>query len=121
MHWPASSMMFGYELIDRAFGSGERGVEIQGVSKKVLETFSQRSAERDWAIADFVHEQGRNPTNRQIAVLVRRTRKDEPVKISPAEVRLLQLERLGTPNRIKLEILRSAACAEVQKRRLTTA
>jgi len=112
---------YGYELINRAFGSGERVVEIQGVSKEVLEIFSQRSAQRDRAIADFVHEHGRNPTNRQIAVLVRRTRNDEPVEISPAEVRLLQLERLGIQNRIQLETLRSVACTESQKRRLTIA
>ncbi len=109
----------GYELIDHTLESRERAVEIQGVSREVLEIFSQRSAQRDQAIADFVQEHGRNPTNRQIAVLVRRTRKDEPVEISPAEVRQHQLERLGIPNRNQLETLRSIACAESRKREFT--
>jgi conjugative relaxase-like TrwC/TraI family protein len=85
----------GYETEDRRSSKGkDLGFEIKGVSQGLLEKYSQRSEQRDRAIAEFVETNGRQPTDNEVAVLVRESRADKLVEISSAEVRLRQTARL---------------------------
>jgi conjugative relaxase-like TrwC/TraI family protein len=70
--------------------------EIAGVPEEVIAKFSQRSRQRDEAIEQFVEYQGKNPTNREIGILVRDNR-DAKAVMPTEEVRERQLERL-TPS-----------------------
>ena len=68
----------GYETEDKRDGRGrDCGFEIRGVSSDLLHKFSQRSQQRDAAIQEFVKRAGRQPTDNEVAVLVRETRADE--------------------------------------------
>jgi conjugative relaxase-like TrwC/TraI family protein len=62
----------GYEIEDR-----KNGFEIKGISQSFIEKFSQRSKERDEAIAAFIQEHGRAPSDDEIAILVRDSRADK--------------------------------------------
>lgn len=100
---------YGYEIVDRFHNGRERGFEIRGVAEETLDTFSQRSEQRDQAIAQFTQENGRGPTNREVAVLVRDSRNEKLTEISTAAVRAQQWERLGPAGRAELENLRQSA------------
>ncbi len=85
----------GYEIETRRDSKGrDRGFEIRGVSRDLLDRFSQRSQQRDAAIRTFVAENGRQPTDNEVTVLVRETRADKLTEISTEEVRSRQRERL---------------------------
>src|SRR5208283_5035259 len=85
----------GYEIEDRRSSKGKNlGFEIKGVSDELLAKYSQRSQQRDRAIADFVESKGRQPSDNEVAVLVRESRADKLVEISTSEVRSRQRERL---------------------------
>ncbi len=85
----------GYEIENRRDARGQDcGFEIVGVSDALLETFSQRSKQRDQAIDAFTLENGRKPTDNEVAVLVRESRADKLIEISTAEVRARQQQRL---------------------------
>ena len=85
----------GYEIESQRNAKGvDNGFEIKGISKEVLETYSQRSDQRDESIRQFAAEHGRQPTDNEIAVLVRESRPDKLHEISSAEVHRLQLERI---------------------------
>ena len=62
---------------------------------ELLDRFSQRSRQRDAAIQVFVAENGRQPTDNEVAVLVRETRADKLTEISTEEVRSRQRDRLS--------------------------
>src|ERR1700730_3962172 len=97
----------GYETEDRRSPKGkDLGFEIKGVSQKLLEKCSQRSEQRDRAIAKFVETNGRQPTDNEVAVLVRESRADKLVEISSAEVRLRQTARLAPDESQTLEQIR---------------
>ncbi|MBL8227358.1 MAG: relaxase domain-containing protein [Bryobacterales bacterium] len=103
-------MALGYEIEQRTDAKGrDLGFEIKGLSPELLEIYSQRSAQRDAAIADFVERNHREPTENEIAVLVRETRPDKLAEISTAEVRALQLDRLTPELRREMEAVRDAA------------
>jgi hypothetical protein len=88
--------MLGYEIRDRRDAKGhDRGFEIGGISDELLAKYSQRSRQRDDAIADFVERNGKEPSDNEIAVLIRETRADKLTTISTAEVRKRQRERLS--------------------------
>jgi conjugative relaxase-like TrwC/TraI family protein len=90
----------GYEIEDRRDGKGhDCGFEIRGISDDLLTKFSQRSRQRDEAIARFVAEKGRPPTDNEVAVLVRESRADKLVKISTERLHGQQLNRL-TPEEV---------------------
>ena len=73
---------FGYEIEDRYYARGrDLGFEIQGISGKLLQDFSQRSAQRNRAIAEFVRQNGRQPSDNEVAILVRESRVDKQVEI----------------------------------------
>jgi conjugative relaxase-like TrwC/TraI family protein len=97
--WEVRSL--GYEIEDRRDGKGnDNGFEIRGVSNDLLRKFSQRSRQRDEAITGFKAEKGRQPTDKEVAVLVRESRADKLVEISTERLRTRQLDRL-TPEEIR--------------------
>ncbi len=89
----------GYQTVDRFDKGRERGFEIEGIPAETIDKFSQRSEQRDQAIVGFVAENGRVPTNREIAVLVRESREDKLAEISTAEVKQQQWARF-TPEEL---------------------
>jgi hypothetical protein len=86
----------GYEIErQRNAKGGDNGFEIKGISKNVLERYSQRSEQRDESIRQFAAEHGRQPTNNEVAILVRESRPDKLHEISSAEVYRLQVDRIS--------------------------
>jgi conjugative relaxase-like TrwC/TraI family protein len=93
----------GYEVEDRHDSKGkDLGFEIKGVSPELIEKYSQRSQQRDRAIDEFTKENGRKPTDNEVAVLVRESRADKLVEISTDEVHRLQRERLSPGEELSL-------------------
>ena len=109
----------GYEIEDRRSSKGKNlGFEIKGVSDELLEKYSQRSEQRDRAIAEFVESRGRQPSDNEIAVLVRESRADKLVEISTAEVHSRQTARLTPEESLTLEQIRGTVLERSQKQRL---
>jgi conjugative relaxase-like TrwC/TraI family protein len=107
----------GYEIVDRRDGRGrDKGFEIRGISEKLLQDFSQRSAQRNRAIAEFVQQTGRQPSDNEVAILVRESRADKQVEISTEEVRWRQRARLTRETERNLIQLREAALARPEMR-----
>ena len=97
----------GYEIETRRDSRGrDLGFEIRGVSDDLLERYSQRSAQRDRAIDEFTKQNGRKPTDNEVAVLVRETRADKLAEISTEQVRQQQQARLSPEEQRNLEQLR---------------
>ena len=87
--------ILGYEIEDRRDTKGrDLGFEVRGVSAELVERYSQRSQQRDAAVAEFTERKGRRPSDNEVAVLVRETRMDKLTEISTAEVQNRQRERL---------------------------
>ena len=108
----------GYDVEDRRSSTGKNlGFEIKGVPNQLLEKYSQRSDQRDRAIAEFVESKGRHPSDNEIAVLVRQSRADKLVEISTAEVHSRQKARLSQEERLTLEQIRETALERGQTRR----
>jgi len=108
----------GYEIVERRSSSGKNlGFEIEGVSDQLLEKYSQRSEQRDRAIAEFVESKGRQPSNNEIAVLVRESRADKLVEISTVEVHSRQTARLSPEENLTLEQVREKALGRCQTQR----
>ena len=100
----------GYEVEDRHDAKGrDLGFEIKGVSPELIEKYSRRSQQRDRAIDEFTKENGRKPTDNEIAVLVRETRADKLIEISTDEVHRLQIDRLSPDEFSDLDELREDA------------
>jgi len=92
----------GYEIENRIDRRGKDCVfEIAGIPETLREKFSQRSKQRDEAIAVFTAENGRPPTDNETAVLVRETRSPKLQNISTEEVRRKQMGRME-PEEIEL-------------------
>jgi conjugative relaxase-like TrwC/TraI family protein len=88
----------GYDIDNRHDARGrDLGFEIRGVSQDLVRTYSQRSQQRDQAIEAFTEQRGRRPTDNEVAILVRDSRPDKLIEISPAEVKQRQIVRL-TPD-----------------------
>src|ERR1700733_11304680 len=106
----------GYEIEDRRDTNGrDYGFEVSGLSRELLDRFSQRSRQRDGAIKLFVAENGRQPTDNEVAVLVRETRADKLIEISTGEVRARQLSQLEQTEVAALaELNRSARATAVR-------
>jgi conjugative relaxase-like TrwC/TraI family protein len=108
----------GYEIDRRRSSKGKNlGFEIKGVSDELLEKYSQRSEQRDRAIAEFVESKGREPSDNEIAVLVRESRADKLVEISTAEVHSRQMARLTTQESLTLEQIRETVLERSQTQR----
>jgi ATP-dependent exoDNAse (exonuclease V) alpha subunit len=74
-----------------------------------LAKFSRGSRQRDSAIAAFVEQHGRRPTDNEIAVLVRESRADKLTEISTRELREKHMERLNPDEAQTLEAVKGAA------------
>ena len=97
----------GYEIESQRNAKGvDNGFEIRGISKDVLEQYSQRSEQRDESIRQFAAEHGRQPTDNEVAVLVRESRRDKLHEISSAEVQRLQVDRISPQEHTNLLDLR---------------
>ena len=97
----------GYAIENRQDAKGrDSGFEIKGVPAELLARFSQRSQQRDKAIDEFVAQEGRSPTNNEVAVWVRESRADKLADISTPEVRKRQAERLTLAETRELQDLR---------------
>jgi conjugative relaxase-like TrwC/TraI family protein len=100
----------GYEIESQRDARGrDAGFEIRGVPAELLTKFSQRSRQRDLAIAAFVEQHGRRPTDNEIAVLVRESRADKLTEISTRELRKRQRARLAPNEEQALGSVRGAA------------
>src|SRR6202522_3500085 len=109
----------GYEIEDRRSSKGKNlGFEIKGVSDELLEKYSQRSEQRDRAIAEFVESKGRQPSDNEIAVLVRESRADKLIEISTGEGHSRQRARLTPEESLTLEQIREALRERSQTQRL---
>jgi conjugative relaxase-like TrwC/TraI family protein len=105
--------MLGYEVENRRDSKGrDSGFEIRGISCELIEKHSQRSKQRDDAIGEFIQRNGRQPTDNEIAVLIRETRADKLIEISTEEVRKRQRERLSNEESKALFGLRTEARAQ---------
>lgn len=86
----------GYEIENRRNAKGrDCGFEIRGVPDTLLARFSQRSRQRDEAVSRFIAKKGRQPTDNEIAVLVRNSRADKLLEVSTAAVKAFQRTRLA--------------------------
>jgi conjugative relaxase-like TrwC/TraI family protein len=102
-------MSFGYQIEDRFEHGKDLGFGIAGIKESTLEKYSQRSAQRDQAIAEFLDKNGRLPSNNEIARLVRDTRPEKLAEISTAQVKAGQRGRLDPEEAQTLKGLRQAA------------
>lgn len=85
----------GYEIEQLHAAKGkDHGFEIRGLSNELREKYSVRSAQRDAAIERFTVENGRKPTNNEVAVLVRETRAEKLTEIATEKLREQQQARL---------------------------
>jgi ATP-dependent exoDNAse (exonuclease V) alpha subunit len=101
----------GYEIENQRDTKGrDSGFEIRGVPQELLAKFSQRSRQRDAAIAVFVEQRGRKPTDNEVAVLVRESRADKLAEISTRELREKQRARLTPDEEKALVRTRSVQC-----------
>jgi hypothetical protein len=82
----------------------------------MLHTYSQRSQQRDQAIDAFTERTGRQPTDNEVAILVRESRPDKLTEISTAEVKERQRVRLTPDERQTLTELRQRAVNAAEER-----
>ncbi len=100
----------GYEIEQRRdFRGRDLGFDIRGVSDELLERYSQRSAQRDKAVDEFARQNGRQPTDNEVAVLVRESRADKLTEIATEQVRRQQQARLSPEESYSLDRLRGAS------------
>ncbi len=103
-------LSLGYSIENRTDARGrDLGFEIQGVSSEILERYSQRSQQRDVAVAEFVAQNGRRPSDNEVAVLVRETRMDKLTEIAREEVQSRQHARLAPVEALRLTELHAHA------------
>jgi conjugative relaxase-like TrwC/TraI family protein len=108
-------MALGYETEPRRVQGEDCGFEIKGVSQELLDKYSQRSEQRDQAIAEFTQVKCRVPTDNEVAVLVRESRCDKLAEISTGEVRFQQIARLtAAESKVLVELRQGAWEREVQ-------
>ncbi len=77
----------GYQIEDRFEHGKDLGFGIVGIKQETRDKYSQRSAQRDEAISKFVDQNGRLPSNNEVARLVRDTRPEKLTEISTADVK----------------------------------
>jgi conjugative relaxase-like TrwC/TraI family protein len=98
----------GYEIESHHNERGcDCGFEIRGIPQELLDKYSQRSQQRNEAIDRFKEVNGRNPSDNEVAVLVRESRDDKLTEISTNEVQAFQRERLDPKEERLLEDLYS--------------
>ena len=105
--------LLGYEIENRRDSRGrDNGFEISGMPNELLTKYSQRSLQRDEAVRRFIADNGRRPTDNEIAVLVRDSRADKLVEISTEQLRARQRARLAPEDvRVLADLQPGAATA----------
>jgi hypothetical protein len=99
----------GYRIENRFEHGKDLGFGIAGIQESTLEKYSQRSAQRDAAIVEFLDQNGRLPSNNEIARLVRDTRPGKLHEITTAQVRAVQFARMDPDEAKTLKELHRAA------------
>jgi conjugative relaxase-like TrwC/TraI family protein len=99
----------GYQVEDHIKHGKDNGFGIAGIKEATLEKYSQRSAQRDQAIAEFLQENGRLPSNNEVAILVRDTRPEKLTAITTAEVKASQYARMDPEEARTLKQLHQTA------------
>ena len=99
----------GYQIADRFEHGKDYGFGIVGIQDATLKKYSQRSAQRDQAISEFMDRNGRLPSDNEVARLVRDTRADKLTEISTADVKAGQLAHLENEEARTLRELHQSA------------
>jgi conjugative relaxase-like TrwC/TraI family protein len=99
----------GYQIEDHFAQGKDNGFGIAGIKSETLEKYSQRSAERDRAISEFIDLNGRQPSKNEVAILIRETRAEKLMEISTPDVKARQLSRLSLDEARILKDLHQAA------------
>ena len=99
----------GYRVEDRFDHGKDNGFGIVGIEEKTREKFSRRSVQRDAAIQDFLENNGRLPSNNEIARLVRETRPEKLTEVTTAAVKAQQRARLDAEEARTLKDLHQTA------------
>lgn len=99
----------GYSIENRQQHGKDNGFGIAGIKESTLEKYSQRSAQRDKAISEFVDLNGRLPSDNEIARLVRDTRAKKLTEISTHDVKARQLSQMDAEEALTLKQLRVTA------------
>ena len=85
------------------------GFGIKGISEELREKYSVRSAQRDAAIAEFVRLNGRQPSDNEVAILVRDSRNEKLTEITAPEVKARQYARMSAEEKATLKELHETA------------
>ena len=102
-------LQLGYELEDHTKHGKDNGFGIKGISEETREKYSVRSAQRDAAIAEFVRFNGRQPSDNEVAILVRDSRNEKLTEITTADVKARQYARMSAEERETLKGLHETA------------
>jgi conjugative relaxase-like TrwC/TraI family protein len=99
----------GYRIEDHFEHGKDNGFGIAGIKSETLEKFSQRSAQRDQAISEFIDRNGRKPSKNEVAILIRETRDQKLTEISTPDVKARQMSRLAADEAETLKQLHHSA------------
>src|ERR1039457_5148080 len=100
----------GYEIESRFDDRGkDESFEIKGVSPDLCRKFSKRSTQKEEAIVEFIRERGREPSDNEVAGLVRNTRESKLREIATSEVRAHQRGQLTPSESRDLAAVKSQA------------
>jgi conjugative relaxase-like TrwC/TraI family protein len=95
----------GYGIVPRV---DREGWEVEGVTRAIMEKFSQRVAQRDEAMEAFSVHHGRNPSPNETAILVRNHRAEKQY-LPVEEVRERQWAQLAPAERESLHVVAERA------------
>lgn len=99
----------GYQIENRQEHGKDRGFGIAGIQETTLDKFSRRSAQRDAAISEFLDSNGRLPSDKEIAQLVRDSRPEKLIAVTTAQVKERQRARMTPEETKQLRQLRQTA------------
>ena len=102
-------MKLGYEIEDHSKHGKDNGFGIKGISEETREKYSVRSAQRDAAVAEFVKLNGRQPSDNEVARLVRDSRNEKLTEITTPEVKARQYARMSAGEAATLKGLHETA------------
>lgn len=104
----------GYE----AYDMNTTGFSVRGV-EHLRERFSKRSRHVQGLVEEFARKKGRQPSKREVEVLVRGSRADKLTEISTREVRARQRDELNPAETRKLDALVSGARSQTPRQQIS--
>lgn len=107
-----------HELGYEAYDMNTAGFSIRGV-EHLRERFSKRSRHVQTLVAEFARKKGRQPSKREVEVLVRESRSDKLTDISTPEVRARQQAELNRAEAEALEALVSGARRQAPRQQIS--